>query len=372
MSQTFAPQHLIQLGIPGRAPAPRQEQKQPVPMSKTMHDLVKVLHAKEAPKDVIARELGQPYIEYRKRWDAAVAMEYRPPYPIHLDIELAYNCNLECIMCPYGVDDYPHPEYKGKRLDREAVYRIFKEGQQHGLQSVRFTVLNEPLLSKDIFDLIRMARDHGVVDTFITTNATLLTRERSRKLIEAGLNHLYVSVDGATAETYEKIRIGADFKQVIANVHGFLEERERLGKRLPLLRMTFVKMSINQHEVQQFIEQWIDKADHVGIAGYLNNIKNDELSERLQTNAGSMDVFDTFHCYQPWVRGVIYANGDFFPCCTNYGRDTPVGNVVTRSLHDIWNSKHVRFLQDIHKEGANQKHPTSKLCQAKRDNFDGI
>ena len=338
--------------------------------TKGTQDLLKTLYSKEQPQKILERELGRPYIEYRERWNKAMSFEYRPDFPIHLDLELIYACNLRCIMCPFGVKTYKHPSYKGKELDRDIIIKIFSEGKNHQLSSVRFNALSEPLLSRDLPDMIRLAIDNGVIDTFITTNALLLNRAKSRELIKAGLNHILISIDGSTKETYESIRSGSNYEKVVRNLYSFLEERDKLGSRRPLLRLTFVRMKVNEHEIERFIEKWLNVVDYIGIAGYLNNVEDDLISDGLHTSAGTMKDIEKFYCYQPWVRGVVYANGDFFPCCANYGRGTPIFNVHNLSIYYIWNSPEVRFIQDIHKSGEYYRHPTCKLCISKRDNFD--
>lgn len=336
---------------------------------KTNSDLLRTYVRAETPEEILAAELGEPYRRYRARWQSAMRFETRPSFPLHVDLELVYACNLKCVMCPFGDETYTHPEYDKRQLDRGVIRALFEEGQRHGLHAVRFNALSEPLLSKDLPDLIALARSHGVLDTFITTNATLLTRERSRALIEAGLTHILISVDGATAETYEGIRVGAKYEQVVENIHGFLAERERMGSRLPLVRMTFVKMRVNEHEVDAFTRQWKDKVDYLSIAGYLNNIDDAERSAQLSLGQ-SLEEVDRFHCWQPWLRCVVYANGDVFPCCSNYGRPAPVGNLHRQSMHEIWNGGDVRFLQDIHAAGDYRKHPICTECVKRRDYVD--
>lgn len=333
---------------------------------KTTSDLLQNHYRTKTPEQILADELGEPYRRYRELWHRAMRFEERPAFPIHVDLELVYACNLKCVMCPFGDPTFEHPDYDRQQLDRRVLRALFEEGKQHNLYSVRFNALSEPLLSKDLPDLIALAREHGVLDTFITTNATLLTRERSRALIEAGLTHILISVDGATVETYEGIRIGAKYEQVVENIHGFLEERAKLGRRFPLVRMTFVKMSVNQHETDAFVEQWKDKVDYLSVAGYLNNIQNEERSAALSLGR-SLDDVDRFHCWQPWTRCVVYANGDVFPCCSNYGRPAPVGNLHRQSMRDIWTSDEVRFIQDIHKAGDYRRHPICADCVKRRD-----
>jgi hypothetical protein len=95
-------------------------------------DLLKTLYLKASPQSILEKELGEPYVEYRKLWDKAINFEYRPTFPIHLDLELIYACNLRCIMCPFGVTTYKHPAYKGIKLDRSCIKKIFLEGKEFG------------------------------------------------------------------------------------------------------------------------------------------------------------------------------------------------------------------------------------------------
>ncbi len=328
----------------------------------------KSLCAAKQPEEILSDILGKKYITYRKRWHDAQQFKIRPLFPIHLDFELAYRCNLKCIMCPYGDPKFKHP-YMGKKLDIKVIKKILKEGVQQGLSSVRFSVLNEPLLEKSLVDLIKYAKSIGIIDIFITTNGMLLSEQKSYELIKAGLTHLMVSLDAATPKTYSIIRKGGDYEKVIKNIKGFLKVRTKTGSRLPLLRLSFTKMKPNAHEVEKFIKMWIDKVDYIAIAGYLNNIEDSEINKKLagETMKGRIK----FSCWQPWARCTIFANGDVFPCCMNYDRYTPVGNIYKNKLTDIWQSDKVKYIQDINKAGKYFKHPTCLKCVSSRDKFGG-
>lgn len=320
------------------------------------------------PEVILSQELGKKYIEYRKRWHKAREFKIRPPFPIHLNIELSYACNLRCVMCPFGDPTFKHP-YKGIKLDIKRVKEVLKEGVKKGLSSVTFCQLNEPLLENSLAGLIRFAKRIGVLDIFITTNGMLLTEKKSFELIKAGTTHLLVSIDAASEETYSKIRIGGDYKRVVTNVLNFLRIRSELGSRLPLVRVTFVKMKPNMHEIDEFIKMWSGKVDYVTIAGYLKIINNEETHNKLKGALRTTENMQSFSCWQPWSRCNIFANGDVFPCCMNHGRNAPVGNIFKDELSNIWKSKAVRFIQDINKAGEYYKHPVCKKCVSVRDIF---
>jgi radical SAM protein with 4Fe4S-binding SPASM domain len=273
-------------------------------------------------------------------------------------------------MCPYGDIEFKHPTYKGQKLDVRMIRKILKDGVSRGLSSVRFSVLNEPLLDKPLADLICYAKEIGIIDVFITTNGLLLNEQKSYELINAGLVHLMISLDAATAETYSMIRKGGNYERVLHNIGSFLRIREEMGSRLPLLRLSFTKMKLNMHEVGKFIDMWIDKADHISIAGYLNNLGNSKRNKLLAGGNGTMKERERFNCWQPWTRCTIFANGDVFPCCLNYGRNTPVGNVYINGLTRIWQSNIVKQIQDIHKAGEYHKYITCMKCVSSRDIFE--
>jgi radical SAM protein with 4Fe4S-binding SPASM domain len=329
-----------------------------------------VLLPGQTPEDILLEELGDAYRDYRKRWHEASNFKYRPPFPIHLDIETIYACNLKCVMCPWGQPDYKHPSDTGNKLDKEVLKDVIKKGVKKGLSSLRFSGLNEPLLDKDLPEIISFGKDNGIQDVFITTNGVLLTEDVSRALIKAGTTHLMVSLDAATPETYAKIRIGSNYEKVVNNINTFLKTRASLKSRLPLLRLSFTKMQPNVHEAEEFAEMWAKKADYIAITGYLNNITDPNKNSQLTLDKGGRLTVGSFKCSQPWTRCIIFTNGDVFPCCMNYGRYAPMGNIYKDDLADIWHSERVRKLQDIAKSGEYFKHEICKNCIPNRDVFE--
>ena len=323
----------------------------------------------ETPEDILTKEFGKDYIEYRKTWNEANSFKFRPYFPIHIDIETNYSCNLKCIMCPYGDSDFQHPKYKGISLEKEIIKDIINQGVKNGLKSIRFSGLNEPLLYEDIPELIAYAKQKGVLDIFLTSNGMLLNTKKATKLIEAGLTHLMISLDASTMETYSKIRIGGNFDKVIENLNRFLSIRNEFKSRLPLLRISFTKMRINQQEVKSFISYWKDKADYIAIVGYLKNISNETTNKKLSLDQEEKRNITNFKCSQPWVRCAIFANGDVFPCCMNYGRKAPVGNIFETDLISIWNSQAVKFIQNINRDGEYYRHKICRYCIESRDIF---
>lgn len=151
--------------------------------------------------------------------------DIQPDYlPLKLDIENVSRCNFRCTMCV--VSDWP----KGRRaadLPLAEFERLIDE--QYGLLEIKLQGIGEPTMQGDAyFDMIRYARARHIwVRT--TTNASLLhLKDNHRKLIDSDVNEIQISIDGATAETFEAIRRGSSFHHVTANcrkLHDYAAEK---------------------------------------------------------------------------------------------------------------------------------------------------
>lgn len=162
-----------------------------------------------------------------------------------LQVESALACNLRCVMCPW-------PEYAKRAKNRGIMTPdIWNAIRPHlpQVRSVDFTGGGEPLLQPNLLDWVREAHAAGC-ETGILTNGLLLTESKAAKLLEAGVDWICVSMDGATEELYAQIRIGSNFERVAKNVGNL--SRLRVGKT-PKLMLNFVLMTINFHQVEEIV-----------------------------------------------------------------------------------------------------------------------
>lgn len=171
-----------------------------------------------------------------------------PPLPRELQVEVTGACNLACKMCLV--------RYQPKLGRRQGAmcFHTFRAlvDDLPDLERVVLQGLGEPLLAPDLFQMIEYASARGIRMGF-NTNGTLLTRERSRRLVELGLDWLHVSVDGATAATYEGIRDGSDFERVRRNVADLTGVMRELGAEKPDLSLVFVAMRRNVLELPALV-----------------------------------------------------------------------------------------------------------------------
>ncbi len=135
-------------------------------------------------------------------------------------IEPTNRCNLDCVTCIRHGWDEPLGA-----MSSETFSRIIE-----GLRSldpppdIFFGGLGEPLSHPDILSMVREAKTLGSKVELIT-NGTLLTKSISTELVAAGLDKIWVSLDGATPESYTDVRLGAALPEVLNNLYDFRHAR---------------------------------------------------------------------------------------------------------------------------------------------------
>jgi MoaA/NifB/PqqE/SkfB family radical SAM enzyme len=171
-----------------------------------------------------------------------------PPLPREIQIEVTGACNLACKMCL--VRYRPKLGRRSGALCFHTFRRIVDDLPE--LEQVTLQGLGEPLLAPDLDRMIAYAAKRDIRIGF-NTNGTFLTRDRSEALVRAGLAWLHVSVDGASAQTYESIRDGSDFAVVARNVRDLVDVRRELATKLPVLSLVFVAMRRNVDELPELV-----------------------------------------------------------------------------------------------------------------------
>ncbi len=169
--------------------------------------------------------------------------------PSFLQVEPVGQCNLRCRMCPiqFRRDGPPHgpPAF----MPFEQFVALLE--QLPGLRELQLQGLGEPMMHPRFFDMVAHATRRGI-QVGTNTNLTLLNATRAERCISSGLAELHASLDGATAGTYERIRVRAHFDRVLANLEGLLEARRRFGAG-PRVRIVAVAMRLNLRELPDLV-----------------------------------------------------------------------------------------------------------------------
>jgi len=156
-------------------------------------------------------------------------------------IEPTNGCNLRCVTCVRNVWDEPLGLMESRTFAR--VIEGLRDFSPPPM--VFFGGFGEPLSHPDIIDMVHQAKAIGSRVELIT-NGTLLTPDLSKGLISAGLNTLWVSLDGASPESYADVRLGATLPEVLANMTSFRHAcRGDIFLPEPSIGIVFVAMQRN-------------------------------------------------------------------------------------------------------------------------------
>ncbi len=144
--------------------------------------------------------------------------------PLEVYLEPTNRCNLQCASCPLSRMTRPVGT-----IDMALFRRI--ADQLDGCEVVNLYVYGEPLLHPSIDEMIGRLRARGV-GTSLTSNGALLTEEAADRLIDAGLEHLIISIDTADEELYGQLRPGSDWTRVITGIRTIAERARSRGHRM--------------------------------------------------------------------------------------------------------------------------------------------
>ncbi len=308
---------------------------------------------------LLLEEKGERYRRYREEWGVVSRRERVSEFPLYLQFEFLPHCNLSCATCLHG---YPasRRDYLAIEsvLDRQLFARVLAEAASHGCPSIAFHNNNEPLLLQDLEERIEMAGRAGFLDLILTTNATLLTPERSRRLLASGLTKLSFSLDAQSSQTYKSLRRNNDFLKVRKNILTFLNLKKELGYQLPVTRVSFVMTGLNCHEAKDFEAYWQKKVD---IVEFQNIQVLEGLTEHLPPCGA--EPYAGFACNSPWQQLVIRGNGDVLPCCSFYGAELVLGNIRSQTLHELWHGKMMNELRAGLAEGRYDLTPCRRCAK---------
>ncbi|MGE0406766.1 MAG: radical SAM/SPASM domain-containing protein [Candidatus Korobacteraceae bacterium] len=298
-----------------------------------------------------------------------------PPLPIRLQIETTDICNLKCRMCTREVIEGMNT----KTIELDQFKKTIEEVSPY---YVTLNGLGEPLLDKTIFEKLAFLHDQGIM-TAMPTNGSYIRGEKLEHLARNLPDTLTFSIDGATRESFEYVRVRGDFNQIIANYHALLERwsegNARPNTRIQVLcalqkanlgdfrQMYVLKKSMP--EVHSFnLAPVFDYDTEGGTFRQLIPTREDVLkvhSEIDQAIRGTQDLDEqqfyskwrsvssvwlkerqsqegTLHesaCLVPWYSTYIDAKGQVYPCCYLLNSPHVMGNINEESFSQIWHGE---------------------------------
>lgn len=269
-------------------------------------------------------------------------------FPSQIVVDLTEVCNLACIHCPHP--DFKKSEhYAARYLDPDLNAKMVGEVREHGrraTQYIRYTSEGEPLIHPRGYEMIEHAvRNSGVFVT-LTTNGTIMNEKRTRRLLEAGVHMIDISIDAFRPETYAKIRVNGDLHITRSNVLRLLRWVQETGKKTKVV-VSYVEQSRNKGETADFEEYWrAQGADYVVI-------------RRLHSAAGAViDAADQMRaqnaqavrrpCLYPWERITLNPRGELAFCPQDWVHGSTVVDYRATTIRETWQGEFYQRLREAH------------------------
>lgn len=255
--------------------------------------------------------------------------------PLRFDIELTNRCNARCSFCPR--DETPQTGLISVETFEKALDRAL---ELDSLPKVESAGQGEPCLHPHLVDFARMAQRRGV-GYGITTNGSLLSPEISEGLHDAELERIVFSFGDLGAD-YEEV-YALNFEQSYSNVMHFLELNAR-RKNPADTSLSVVLHDINREKVRETAKFWRKRGVKAVLPFEQNNRGGacdnghhfvhstkyiEEAKEILEAQGASIV------CFTPFLYLFVGWNGQYYICCNDYRKSTPLGSIFDFSISEM-------------------------------------
>ena len=283
--------------------------------------------------------------------------------PFVLVVDPINLCNLKCKFCPTG--NLPLIKSTGRYQGMIDIYLFEKvindlaEFSQP-LRVLRLYKEGEPLLNPLFAQMVNTAKNSGLVkrvDT--TTNGVMLSPLLNRKLIDAGLDQINISVNGINAEqVYYYTRTKIDFNRYVENIRDLYENRGQC-----LVSVKSIKEILSEDDRKHFFDIFGNIADRI----VLENLSpawpqfkfHNDVPMHFESGNYGQDIIDRKICPYIFYMMVINASGKVSTCIGDWPNKQIVGDVRISSLREIWNGRLLNGYRINHLIG---KRANSEFC----------
>lgn len=318
----------------------------------------------------------KPRIDLENRTRLEEVIPLRTPFIINIDPNDC--CNFQCKFCPTG--------------DRQLMNRL--RGRNHGnmewdlykkiindicefedkVKVIRLYKDGEPLLNPLFADMVEYAKNSGCCDRVdTTTNASLLNKGISDRLIKAGIDRINISIEGVNEEQYlDFSQYHIDYRELVENVAYFYEHKTNTEM--------IVKINgdiLTKEQEQEFLDTFGNITDGIFIESIMDcwpTFEQKKVEVNQERGIYGQKIKEVLVCPYVFYSFSINSDGKASSCFLDWKRELVIGDAKTSSVKEIWNSDTMREYQRMFLEGRRREHPVcaqcGQLCQGQPDDID--
>lgn len=315
--------------------------------------------------------------------------------PLCVCIEPTNVCNFKCLMCWQSTREYeegggPFLNMTDELFDKLIEdLKAFCQHQGKKIKLIKLYSTGEPLLHPGVGAMVRTIKAADVCDEMeITTNASLLTQKVAEELVDAGLDYLRISIYSVRDDGQARITQSNVTPQQIRERVAYVKQyRDKQHKQKPFICAKI--MDTHGEENDEFFAMYRDVSDEqlIDTPWILPKLEENALdrlygSEEKGEEAQAAYLEQALYknrkvCRYPFTHMTVRSNGDVVVCCTDWSRDTLVGNIRQNTLEEVWNSKKLYDFRCMQLKTKGAYHPLCSTCEiplkdTSEDNLDGF
>lgn len=275
----------------------------------------------------------------------------RPPL---LVVELTSRCNLICTMC--SKDSSMRVK---EHIDFELFKHIIDDAKESNIDTFQLSYYGESTLYPKLIEAINYTKKQ-IPNSFVSmnTNGLTLTPKLSKKLLDAHVDSIVISIEGNNKEEYEAIRVGSSWSILRKNIKNLREmiDSGNYSTKIGIMGLNVDDIYIDK---ELYIKTWGEYADTI----FTRNTK--EIEAKIKE--------PIFHkllpCRKLFGQMVIMTSGDVTRCDDDWEGKVSYGNIKDSTILELWNSPTLRQLRRKHLLGQKRKINYCDTCTYKADPF---
>lgn len=292
------------------------------------------------------------------------------PAPYSIYVFPSTYCNFKCVYCAhmFSPDEIKQKyglERNNMSLDtfRTTIAQIAEFPERIRLLSL--TGQGEPLMNKNIAEMVRIAKEAGVAERIeIISNGRLLSQKMADNLIDAGLDTLRISLQGLNSKKYQDVAgVKVDFDEFYDNIRYFYEHKKTTD-----LFVKVMDIALDAGEEQAFYDRFRSCSDRMYVERMLPAYAGVAITDGMQVDYDryGRKIAPRDVCPLAFYMLGVFPEGDVEPCDTIY-KPVVLGNVHSERLVDMWRGEKLRNFWKQHLEGKRRDNPKCATCNAPDD-----
>lgn len=284
------------------------------------------------------------YCLNRYQWFNYPKWQYVNDFPLHVDFEASFRCNLKCPMC--------FRPYIERKDWNDMDFNLYKKGidecAENNLYSIRLNWRGESTVNPQLIDFVAYAKEKGIKEVSFLTNGKLVDKDYAKELIKAGLDYITYSVD-SMYEKYEELRYPIKFDKITQNIRDMYELRNKIGNGFPRVKIQAIwsYMKDISEEFYMYFKE---------ISDLINFNTHDDYSLTF------MPQNPTLICQYLWQRITITWSGEIPMCISDWSLKTNIGDLRNKTIKAVWHSEKMNYYRELHRNGKRMELECCRRC----------